>query len=476
MLTLSVRSRLTLFYSAALSVMLAGFGILFYHALGLFMVRSITNELEDQVAFLHSHMRVENGGVELAFNPDNREEAYFVHVATRFYEVFELPSGKLLVQSEELELLGVRPMPDDARALAAKPGLSDEQFPNQRLRFDSSIVPGTDGSTSFLVRVGIPLDPADAARREFLHTLLLLVPIGIALAALAGWQMARRALRPMANLATAARKIDVHKLSERLPVRGTGDEVDDVAKAFNETLGRLENSVERMKQFTASISHELRTPLTTLRGEAEVALLEARSADEYKRVLSSQLEEFDKLTHMINQLLVLARAEAGEIQWADQAVDLSALALSLSEQMEPVATAKNVRLNSHVQAGVFVHGDANWIEHAILNLFDNAIKFTAGGGEVDVTLSSQNGDAVLRVQDTGVGISADALPHVFDRFFRAEPSRSKSVDGVGLGLALAKWIVEKHRGHIEVQSQIGKGSSFTIRIPLVNAIFPYHSK
>jgi signal transduction histidine kinase len=125
---------------------------------------------------------------------------------------------------------------------------------------------------------------------------------------------------------------------------------------------------------------------------------------------------------------------------------------------------------------VFVHGDANWIEHAILNLFDNAIKFTAGGGEVDVTLSSQNGDAVLRVQDTGVGISADALPHVFDRFFRAEPSRSKSVDGVGLGLALAKWIVEKHRGHIEVQSQIGKGSSFTIRIPLVNANFPYQSK
>jgi signal transduction histidine kinase len=261
-----------------------------------------------------------------------------------------------------------------------------------------------------------------------------------------------------------------------LPVRGPGDEVDDVAKAFNETLGRLENSVEQMKQFTASISHELRTPLTTLRGEAEVALLEARSADEYKRVLSSQLEEFDKLTHMINQLLVLARAEAGEIQWADQAVDLSALALSLSEQMEPVVTAKNIRLNSHVQAAVFVHGDANWIEHAILNLFDNAIKFTAGGGEVDVTLSSQNGDAVLRVQDTGVGISADALPHVFDRFFRAEPSRSKSVDGVGLGLALAKWIVEKHRGHIEVQSQIGKGSSFTIRIPLVNANFPYQSK
>ncbi len=404
--------------------------------------------------------------MQVEFNPDNREEAYLVHVATRFYEVFELPSGKARRSSpKSLNCLGF----DQCQMLCA-PWLPSQGFricnsPRERLRFDSSIVPAADGSTSFLVRVGIPLDPADDARREFLHVLLLLMPIGIAVAALAGWQMARRALRPMMNLAIAARKIDVQQLIERLPVRGIGDEVDDVAKAFNETLGRLENSVEQMKQFTASISHELRTPLTALRGEAEVALLEARSVEEYKRVLSSQLEEFDKLTHMINQLLVLARAEAGEIQWADQAVDLSALILSLTEQMEPVAAAKKLRLNSRVQTGVWVHGDANWIERSILNLLDNAIKFTDDGGEVDVTLNTQNSQAVLRVQDTGVGIPADALPHIFDRFFRAEPSRSKSVEGVGLGLALAKWIVEKHRGHIEAQSQMGKGSSFTIRIP-----------
>jgi heavy metal sensor kinase len=475
MLTLSVRTRLTLFYSLVLSVTLAGFGILFYHVLGVFMERSITKELEDQAAFLQSHMRTENGSLQLAFDPNNRDEAYLVHLATRYYEVFELPSGRLVVQSEELKWLGIRTMPDDVRALAANPGLSDMQFPAQRLRFESSIAPVEARGNSFLVRVGIPLDAADAARRDFLRTLLFLMPIGIAIAALAGWQMARRALRPMTDLAIAARKIDVQQLNERLPVRGTGDEVDDVAIAFNETLGRLENSIEQMKQFTASISHELRTPLTALRGEAEVALLEARSVEEYKQVLGSQLEEFDKLTQMINQLLVLARAEAGEIQWADQAVDLSALTLSLTEQMEPVATAKEIRFNSHVEPAVFVRGDANWIEHAILNLFDNAIKFTADGGQVDVTLNVQNSDAVLRVQDTGIGISANALPHVFDRFFRAEPSRSKNVEGVGLGLALAKWIVEKHRGHIEVQSQIGKGSSFIMQIPTAREVSPNHT-
>jgi heavy metal sensor kinase len=465
-MALGVRSRLTLFYSAVLCLMLAGFGVLFYHALNIFMDRSLTNQLEDRVAFIHSRMQIQNGNVQLAANPADREDAYLVHVATRFYEVFELPSGDIVVQSEELDLIEVRPLPDAVRALAANPGLTDMQFPGQRMRFDNSVIPSPDGRNSYLLRVGIPLDPADAARREFLHALLLLTPIGIAFAALIGWQMARRALRPMTNLAAAARRIDVQQLNERLPVRGTDDEVDDLAKAFNETLGRLEDSVDQMKQFTASISHELRTPLTALRGEAEVALLEARSAEEYKRVLSSQLEEFDKLTQMINQLLTLARAEAGEIQWADQAVDFSALVLSLTEQMEPIATAKKVRFDSQVQLGVTVNGDANWIEHAILNLFDNAIKFTGAGGEINVTLSSQNRDAVLRVRDNGIGIVSEALPHIFDRFFRAEPSRSKSVEGVGLGLALAKWIVEKHGGHIEVRSQIGKGSAFTMRLPL----------
>ena len=465
-LALGVRTRLTLFYSAVLFFMLAIFGVLFYHALGLFMERSITAQLKDEVAFVHSHMQTENGTARLAFDPDNRQQAYLVHVATRFYEVFELPSGNLVVQSEEMELLGVRPSPNTVRALAANPGLADSQLPAHRLLFDSSIVPATDGRNPFLLRIGIPLDPADDARREFLHVLLFLVPVGIALAALAGWQMARRALRPMTNLAIAARRIDVQRLSDRLPVRGTNDEVDDVAKAFNETLGRLENSVGQMKQFTASISHELRTPLTALRGEAEVALLEARSPEEYKQVLTSQLEEFGKLAHMINQLLVLARAEAGEIQWAEQTVDLSALALSLAEQIEPLATAKGIRLTSNVQPGVLVDGDANWIERAILNLLDNAIKFSEASGKVDVTLSAYHHDAVLTVQDAGIGIPADSLPHVFDRFFRVEPSRSKNVEGVGLGLALAKWIVEKHRGHIEVQSQTGNGSSFTIRLPL----------
>jgi two-component system OmpR family sensor kinase len=245
--------------------------------------------------------------------------------------------------------------------------------------------------------------------------------------------------------------------------------VDEVATAFNETLARLENSVGQMKQFTASISHELRTPLTTLRGEAEIALLQASSVEDYRRALTSQLEEFNKLSHMINQLLILASAEAGEIQWKEQSVDLSVLVGSLVDQLEPVAAAKKIALEVNAPPNINVRGDASWIERVILNLLDNAIKFSTEGGQVRVSVAAEGGEAVLRVADTGIGIQAEALPHILERFYRAEPSRSKQIEGVGLGLSLVKWIVDRHRGRIQVESQVAKGSCFTVWLPLATA-------
>jgi heavy metal sensor kinase len=462
---LGLRARLTLFYTGMLAAMLAGFGFLFYHALGVVLERSLTEDLRQQVVFLRNYLRVQNDGVQVVFNPGDRQEAYLIHSATRYYQVFRLPSGELLVQSQDLELLGVHVSPDQVRALAGAQDYTDLQLQRERLRFQNLVI-SRDTARAFLVRVGIPLNPADDARRGFLNSLLLLAPVGILLAAVGGWEMARGALRPMKTLAAAARRIDIEQLQQRLPVRGAGDEVDELAKTFNETLARLESSVGQMKQFTASISHELRTPLTVLRGEAEVALLESRSAEDYRRVLASQLEEFDKLTHMINQLLLLARAEAGEIRWTDQSVDLSALVASLADQMEPVAAVKSIQIETTAQSNTHVRGDPSWLERVILNLLDNAVKFTLEGGHVRFSVAAENGQAVLRVEDTGIGIPAEALPHVFERFYRAEPSRSKQVQGVGLGLALAKWIVEKHHGRIEAENLPGQGSRFTVHLPL----------
>jgi heavy metal sensor kinase len=468
MKALGLRARLTLFYTLMLAAMLSLFGVLFYHSLNLVVDRSLTEQLRQRVVFLRNYMRVQDGNVQLIVNPNDREEAYLIHNAARYYQVFRLPSGELLVQSQELDLLGVRLTPDEARALARSHEYSELQVEQERLRFDNSVIAGGN-SPAFLVRVGIPMTPADNVRKEFLRSLLFLAPLGVFAAAVMGWEMARRALRPMKQLADAARNIDIEQLQQRLPFRGAGDEVDELAQSFNETLSRLENSVGQMKQFTASISHELRTPLTILRGEAEVALLEAHSIEDYRHLLSSQLEEFDKLTRMINDLLVLAHAEAGEIRWAEQVVDLSVLAASLAEQLEPVAASKQIELKTEIVPNVHVRGDASWLERVVLNLLDNAIKFTLHRGQVLLSVSSKDARAELRVQDKGMGITPDALPHVFERFYRAEPSRSKRIPGVGLGLALARWIVEKHRGRITVQSQPGEGASFTVTLPLDRA-------
>jgi heavy metal sensor kinase len=462
---LGLRARLTLFYALMLTAMLAVFGVLFYHSLSLIVDHNLTQELRQRVAFLNNYQRVTKGTLQLAVDPNNTAEAYLVHSAARYYQVFRLPDGGLVVQSQDISLLGLTLTPEQVRTLAGAAEFTDVQLDQEHFRFHNSVLAG-DSANSFLIRVGIPLASADDARRGFLHAVLFLAPLGVLVSALLGWQMSRRALRPMKELAAAARGIDVDKLQQRLPRSGAGDEVDELAQSFNETLVRLENSVGEMRQFTASISHELRTPLTILRGEAEVALLESHSVEDYRRLLVSQLEEFDSLTRMINDLLILARAEAGEIRWSEQNVDLSHLAVSLAEQLEPVAAAKNLRLETAAEPSVHARGDAFWLERVILNLLDNAIKFTPNGGRIRLSVAAENGCAKLQVTDEGIGIPAEALPHVFERFYRAEPSRSKRIPGAGLGLTLVRWIVEKHHGRITAESAPGQGTRFTMWLPL----------
>lgn len=173
---------------------------------------------------------------------------------------------------------------------------------------------------------------------------------------------------------------------------------------------------------------------------------------------------------MINQLLTLALAESGEIHLAWDAVDLSELVKSTIEQMEPVASWKHIALREQLEDAVTVTGDRSWLERVLLNLVDNAIKFTEEGGRIDVILTRKESSACLDVRDTGIGISLDAIPHIFERFYRADPSRSKQVEGAGLGLSLVRWVVEQHRGSVRVESQPGHGSCFTVRLPLIRSV------
>jgi heavy metal sensor kinase len=291
------------------------------------------------------------------------------------------------------------------------------------------------------------------------------VPPALLVAALAAWWMAGIALAPLSRVAAAAGTIDVMSLSRRLPLRGAGDELDDVAQAFNETLTRLEQAVQEMRQFSAALAHELRTPLAALRGEIELALRRPGLDDQQRSGFGSQLEELDRLKRLIDQILTLARAEAGQIQLSFAPVDLGELGVALVEQLEPVAQARGIDLRCDRSGPVFVEGDAGWLRRLLLNLLDNALKFTGEGGHVALRLTNVKDEVRMDVRDTGIGMAADVTPRIFDRFFRADPSRSSALDGAGLGLSLVKWIAERHHGRVMVESATGEGSTFTVWLP-----------
>ena len=461
---LALRTQLTVFYTAILALLLTALGITYSQVLARQLDADATADLEEITSGLHGYLRFPNGAPSLTYDRTDPEQVAFVEGATRYYQIYDASSGQLLVQSPALAPLGLHYTPAEVQAFRDAPGIVDMQTDHGRIRLSSSLLsPG--GGRTYLLQVGVSLDTIDSARQRFVRLLLWSLPTGAFLALILGRWMAARALAPLARMAEATRGIDVAGLERRIPVRGARDELDEVAHAFNETLARLEQAVAEMRQFSAAIAHELRTPLAVLRGQTELALMQARSAEDYQRALRDQLEELDTLSRLVSQLLTLARAEAGEIPLAREPVDLSALTVSIVEQLDPVAQAKGVGLSADAVGHVSVLGDVEWLERLLLNLLDNAIKFTPEGGHISVRVTTEGSDAVLEVRDTGVGIAPDALPHVFERFFRGDPARSAAAEGAGLGLSLVKWIADRHGARLSVDSRPNEGSTFVVRIP-----------
>jgi heavy metal sensor kinase len=461
---LTLRTKLTLFYSITVSVLLTGFALIYYRVLAVGLDRDLTQDILDRTSGVRGYLRFEEGQPVFAYDVNDPDELTFINRATRYYQVYEIGTGMLLAESDELQNGQVRFSSTDVALYAeTAPSFVDIHTDEGNIRLRYETVSG--GRNNYLLFVGASTQPIEDTVDSFLEGLAWLIPTGVLLAAIASWFMAGKALQPVAALGKAASEIVLSRLDRRLPVRGTNDELDKLAVQFNETLARLEKAVGEMKQFTASISHELRTPLAVLRGEAEVALMRTNSADQYRRVLASQLEEFERLTRMINQLLTLAHAESGQVEIANEQVNISSMVRTLTEQLEPVAASKNVSLSCNCDTDVTVRGDSAWIERVILNLADNAIKFTQPGGHVKMTVSQAGQMATLEVEDDGVGIPEEALPHIFERFYRADASRANRADGAGLGLSLVKWAVDQHHGSIHVDSVASKGSRVRIQLP-----------
>lgn len=322
-----------------------------------------------------------------------------------------------------------------------------------------------EGRVTNLVLVGMSLQNLYQTRRRFAWIMAAVLPLGLLLAGGGGWLLARRALKPVDRMTQAARRISGEHLEERLQQTGTGDELDRLAKTLNDMLSRLDYSFRQVRQFSADASHELQTPLTILKGEIEVALRSARSPEEYQRVLRSSLEEVDRLSHLVEGLLLLARADVGVLRMDLRPLQLKEFLEEVGEQVGRLAEDQNISLSYGSLESVAIHGDREHLKRLLLNLLDNAIKYTPAGGRVTLSLRCDGNRAWLGISDTGIGLTKDEQEHIFHRFYRAAEARTQRGGGAGLGLCIAQSIAEAHGGRILVESAPGRGSTFTVVLP-----------
>jgi len=301
--------------------------------------------------------------------------------------------------------------------------------------------------------------------RTLFMIMALALPSALVLAALGGSVMANRLLKPVASMAHKAEKINAENLSERLPVENPEDEFGKLASVFNHTLSRLQNAFERLQRFTADASHELRTPLTALESVGEVALQEDLDADAYRDRIGSMLEETARLTRLVESLLLLTRADSGRLLMNRKEHDVARLVEKAVEDMRIMAEEKSQRLMTNLQSGARVSVDEDTLRRALVNILDNAIKYTPPGGTISVGLREGDHKLFIEVTDAGPGIPAEHREKIFDRFYRVEKDRPKEIGGAGLGLSIAKWAVEANGGRIELESEENLGSTFRIILP-----------
>jgi heavy metal sensor kinase len=309
--------------------------------------------------------------------------------------------------------------------------------------------------------------------REFTGVLALAFPLVVSLAGLGGYALARKALAPIDAMTSQTEKISAERLNERLSVENPDDELGKLASVLNAMLGRLQAAFDQLRRFTADASHELRTPLTAMRSVGEVALQDQAIPSEYRDVMGSMLEEVDQLTRLSESLLELSRADAGHVQLKRTDIALLTVAQEAHSMVEVLAEEKEQRVDIVGEANIIVSADRLLLRQAIANLLDNAIKYSPMNSQIKIEVRRGTKDtAWLDISDQGPGIPFEHQSHVFDRFYRVDPARSRELGGVGLGLSITRWAVEAHGGEISLDSKQGQGATFRVSLPLADVSSP----
>lgn len=464
----SIHTRLILWYTALMILTSIGFGAYTYYSLH----RRLYEEMRETLA-----RRVERIRTNILPNIDSDMPGT---LARRIQEVYSPENSNRFVRISRAngDIVYVSGPPQDhtfdPAAIPRARGYTDRISERIEAMGEDLLIVGFNAKINgsiYSIEMGAPTDPIESVLRKHVITLLIGQPFVLLIAIVGGSMLVRRALEPVEVIRATAEKISFSNLSQRLPVADTGDAIEHLSITLNQMLERLEHAYQQASRFSADASHELRTPLAIIRSELEAiasTLRGWRPPLPFGDRIGNVLEETEGLSGIVEGLFALARLDAGEAKIKNEVFDLAELTRSTVEQMQLLAEDKRLLVRVETLLPVYVQGDPARLKQVIVNLYDNAIKYTLAGGAIAISVHAAEPKAVLRVSDNGNGISAEALPHVFDRFYRADKARSRVSQGAGLGLSIVQAICQAHGGTVSIFSKVDEGTVATVELPLAD--------
>ena len=461
-----LRVRLTLWYGTVLALVLIVFSVVLYAITARNLRDTVDESLED-TATTAVRLLETNGFLPLIDEEVLLSQFPELTRIDKFFQIFS-PSGTITIRSPNIKEHEV-PLSRTAldAAFAGKSIYESAKYPKEPpLRLISMPIMYR-GNLLYIVQVGTSMESVGETLHRFLILVLVAIPIALSVSLAGGWFLAGRALRPVDRITLAAQRIAAGDLSQRLSIPVAYDEIGRLAATFNNMIGRLDASFRQIRQFTSDASHELRTPLTVMKGETDLVLRKSRPLEDYKAVLESNLEEIDRMTRIVDELLFLSRADMGEVKVESMPVVLQSLVEDVHRQAKLLGQERHVEVVLGTITPVIVQGDDLRLRELLLNLVENAMKYSNPGGKVEISLLRDGQEARLSITDHGIGIAPADQKKIFQRFFRTDVARAHTKKGTGLGLAICAWIADLHKGRVEVKSDLGQGSTFTVVLPLV---------
>jgi heavy metal sensor kinase len=464
----SLRFRMTAWYAALLVSALLVFGVSVYLGLERYLDGTLQATLASECRAIGTELLSQLPQKNTDWLKTEINEAYAPEVNARFIRVNQEGTGVIYLSGAPKD--GAF---DPSQIPFSRRGNSDGAHQihlgnGQHLLVNAMSFTTPDGS-HFLVESGIPYQQIQVVLHGLLLTLAIYTPFIVFLAIGGGYWLMRRSLQPVDEITERAEGITSTNLSERLPVIRTGDELERLSAALNRMIARLEDAFQHINRFSVDASHELRTPLTILQLELEGIVHNHALTTSLEDRVGSALEETHRMSRIVESLLTISRLDAGDANLDKLLLDLGGLVISTSDEMRILAHEKSISLRISTEGAVYIEGDRTRLQQVIVNLIDNAIKYTPQGGTVDVGIKREADKAILEVSDNGVGIPSNAISHVFERFYRVDKARSRASGGCGLGLSIVKAICTAHDAEIGVSSKEGRGSCFRVEFSLVAA-------